>query len=269
MKQLFFVASLLLSFHLYAQKQFEGSVHYTIQSFEEIKDDNENKNEPTKLIIYFMPNRMKIVADEKDEVLVFLDSAKVYTLDKNDKDYRIKKMVKRKPIDLKSKETIAGYAATPARQTGSRLGTFGSSVQLWLADELFFTIPIELADNEEMLMVQEGKIMLKAEIGMPYYEAREDDKDEESMAKVLATITATEVKPGPIDPSIFTIPADYKEENNDWAADTAVVAMDTSVWVPDTVAVKKATPKPAPVKKKPTPAPVKTKTTIKQPARKP
>jgi hypothetical protein len=267
MKKIFVAAALLFSVNLFAQKDFEGTIHYTIESLENNEDvEGEKKNEPTKLVIYFMPNRMKIVADDKDEVLVFLDSAKVYVLDKNDKEYRIKKMLKRKPVNYTMKETIAGYSASPTRQTGSRLGVFGSNVQLWLADEILYTIPEELADNEEMLMVQQGKIMLKAEIGMPYYETRDDNTDAESVAKTLATITATEVKPGPIDSSIFTIPADYKEESDEWAD---VVKVDTPAWVPDTVLVENKAPKPTPIKKKPTPTPTKTKASTKQPAKKP
>jgi hypothetical protein len=269
MKKIFFAAVFFISTNLFAQKDFEGSIKY--QGLSVIKQETSDaKDDTINLEIYFAPNRIKIVSDKRENVIIYIDSAKAYVIDNDDKEYRVKKLNQSKPFAKAQVETIAGYTATPDENSTSILGMFGGSTQFWLADNLFYNIPPALIGNEEFLMVQKNKIMLKVNIGKFRFMNGGDEDEEETNADdgIVATITATEVKPGPIDPSIFTIPVDYKEESHDWAIDTTAVMVDTAAWVPDTVVVANPV-KPVPIKKKPTPAPVKPKTTTKQPARKP
>ena len=247
-----FLCLLLLSWIMsYSQKSFEGWIHYKATpekeySIEGIKD----KGDSLVIQIGFTKGKILIRSSKESEedLLIFLDSAKLYTLDHKNNSYSSRKMNVSKPGIPATALTIAGYHCTPSRSEGSGTG-FGGPVRstIWFADSLLFDVPEKLAANDELLMVRNGHIMLKAEIITSFnrglYRNDNEDTVAENNEEVL-TVMATAVKPGNIRPEEFMIPSGYRKNMYVTMADSAVtwdstVMVDTEVTLPPP-AVKKA-----------------------------
>lgn len=254
-----------------AQKDFEGVIKYKIIS----SDASEEKGmvDSIHLTAFFSPGKMlmKTNKDEEEDILVLLDSGKVYKLNKDDKTYRVKKLRETTAPVSSSSEMIAGYMATPAQLNGNMFGgIFGGNTTFWYADNLSFTVPQKYERNEELLLISKNHILLKAIIRMEYSfdnnmdEENENIKDKSSEMKLIAT----EIIAAPQSPSLFTIPAEYiKVDSRSFVPpsfyDTAMVMVDSVTAVMDPVPPHPPQ-KPTPPKKAPVKQPVKT-----APAKKP
>jgi hypothetical protein len=275
MRILFLLLAILSVSNIYAQKDFEGTIKYLLTSpnskYEE--EETDKKQDSIFITILFSQGKLKIMPGKKEDIVILLDSASVYTLDAEGKHYEIKKLIRYKSLQPAQQEIIQGYTTTPqALMSTIRSSTVGFS-QVWLADSLQFSMPAYFEGNDELLMIKNNKIILKGIIAVPDYNFNSDEeKTSDSMQEQnIATLLAIDVKPGAINAAEFMIPDGYTKYENVFAADTAsTVSMpDTLVAVVDSASVVAPAKQIAPAKKKPTQAPVKTKTASKPPARKP
>jgi hypothetical protein len=135
---------------------------------------------------------------------------------------------------------------------------------VWLADSLFFNVPDKFIANQELMMVQNGRILLKGEFETNYSQELYEEPGEDSLMNKdndKFIIQAYKVVPGNIKAEDFTIPADYTLAVPEVMADT--VSLTDSAYIPDP---PPPTPKKAPAApKKPA---TKGKTATKPPIRK-
>lgn len=259
-----------------AQKNFEGKVVYNLHASNDDKGDAE-------LTVFFAPNRLKLIFKEKAEpdpkyILVNLDSGKIYTINTEDKEFKVKKLVQSVAQPAESK-TILGYKTSSVVPEqggigGLMGGLFGrSSAVFYVSDSLHFTIPAIYANNPELLVVNKGHIVLGASInftGGIYGEAEED-----STAKGnIITVEAKEITPMMISKADLEIPDGFTlrvpAPVTELAADSTMAYDTTTLAAVDTTAYPKQV-KPA-VKKKPVkktapkkPSTSKTATPIRKP----
>ncbi len=260
-----------------AQKAFEGKVVYNLHASNDDKGDAE-------LTVYFAPNRIRLSFKEKAEpdpkyILINLDSGKIYTINMEDKEFKVKKLVQSE-IQPTVSRTILGYKTSSVIPeqggiSGLMGGIFGrSSAVFYVSDSLVFNIPAIYANNPELLVVNKGHIVLGASVnfkGGIYEEAEED-----STAKGnIITIEAKEVTPMMTNKADLEIPDGFtlRIPKTDPVSTIAVSteAFDTTILaaVDTTPYPKQAKP---PVKKKPVkkPAPKKSSTSkTATPIRKP
>lgn len=273
MKSILLIPFLLLAcFMANAQNNFEGMIRYksSPEKAVYIRDVTDN-NDSMEINIWFTKGKIlirNISKEPAEDILVLIDSGYVYTIDRDNETYRIKKLRARKVIAPAEVLQIAGFRSSPV-QNNARGNAFGGSVNttIWYADSLFFTVPEQYEDNDELLMVRNGHIMLKAEISTDFSPENYPETDDETKMEEVdnkITIIATAVIPGGIKPDDFIIPANFKKFSP--VMDSAA-AWDTTIMV-DTVyaPVTPPAPKKAPASpKKPAPKAVKS---TKQPIRK-
>ena len=249
MKQLFSILiTLLISTALIAQKNFEGTVTYRLHSNTGDKPDAE-------LRVLFGNRKLKLLFKEKDEyekdaLVVLLDSAAVYNVNFLEKKFKKTSLTLSSPSKKPEKKLINGYTTTPflPENTGinSLLGGMlgASSIVFYVADSLHYYIPEAFAGNKELLIIQQNRIVLGAEIQIisPYNEP----EDSNSKSTNIITAEAIDIRPMTIDENEFFIPADFVDSKNIPDAgtvdSTVVVAVDTVVaTVPAKKAAKKKT----------------------------
>ncbi|HMU47762.1 MAG TPA: hypothetical protein PKC72_15430 [Chitinophagaceae bacterium] len=264
---------------LNAQKDFEGMIRYKATSNEIRVSENDNADSG-EIKIFFTAGKILVVTnkdteDGEERTLILVDSAKSYILDMKNKSYRAKKLRATKQVTA-GKEKIAGYMATPLQGgMGNSNLMLGANATLWFADSLFFKVPAKYEGNDELLMVKNNHILLKAIINLGDYGAwREDMTDEETADESttnIAMIEAVEVAAGKVNLADFTIPSDFVKWNYPVIypdsviteeMDTAMMMVDTSAAAPDTKPVMKKDT--APTK----PKSAKNKTTDKSSLRK-
>ncbi len=275
MRILFLLLAILSVSNINAQKDFEGTIKYLLTSPNSKYEEEETAKTQDSIFvtILFSQGKLKIIPSKKEDIIVLLDAAIVYTLDAENKQYESKNLVKYKSLQPAQQEIIQGFTATPQTlMTSIRSSTIGFS-QIWLADNLQFSMPAYFEGNDELLMIKNNRIILKGIIAIPEYNFnRDDEKATDSMQEQnIATFLAIDIKPGPISSTEFEIPDGYTKYENVFAADTAstFTMADTVVAVVDSASVVAPAKQITPAKKKPTPAPVKTKAVTKPPAKKP
>lgn len=271
MKQLFFILATLFTGNItFAQKNFEGSVTYRLHSSAGEKPDAELK-------VLFGKMKLKAMFKEREEydkdvLVIRFDSAAVYNVNYEEKTFRKNALMLTMPLQKPEKKTISGYSATPVRPEntglnsllGGMLGT--SSVIFYLADSLYYYIPAAFTGNKELLMVQQNKVVLGADIQI--VNAFSDLGDSSAKKPNLVTVEAIDIKPMVTDENEFLIPADFTDGRD-------MVYPATEEKIEDSVVAVTDTAMPAPpaiknIKKKPAkPAAPKSKTSAKAPARKP
>ncbi len=260
-----------------AQKEFEGEIRYTITSPE--KGEKETV-EIFEIKAFFAPNRLLLrilKEDEEEDILLFIDSAKVYTFDKSNKTFRVKKLRSYYPLKTSAiKEVIAGYSTTPLETRNSNwANSMGRNASLWFADSLYFPVPNKLEGNEELLLINNNRILLKAKINLVERMEELGEEEIENMATddtYSIKMVAVQVIPGPQPASLFTIPGDYKK----WDIhlypfpfnDSVSAMVDTAIAIPDTAFVETPKIEPPPARKTPAKAPVKKSTSNKAPIKK-
>jgi hypothetical protein len=274
MKQLLFVLAVLLgTTSAYSQKNFEGKVVYLLEA-----DKDEKKPE---LTVLFSPGKIKLTFKENEEpdekyILVILDSGKVYTINRSNKQYKRKKLQETEVAGSYTpvKRTIAGHATTSAKQVqsglGGMLGGFVSfkNMVFDVADSLLFEVPSKFLNNPELMMISGNHIVLGAQMSMgsPFAEAMEgesgDENEQEKMVKKIM-VNAIAVTPMSFTADEFAIPAGYELEVRKPyempTADTAMAMYDTAMMAVDTAVSYRPAKKPAkkPVKKPTKKAPIK------------
>lgn len=252
-----------------AQPDFEGWVYYKTSPERHIYIDQLEKSGDSMDIQIGFSNRKILIRNNTksryEDLLIILDSAKSYTLDHKNKTYSSRKLKVVNPLTPATIMNIAGYRCTPIQSEGAEFGWGGPlRTTIWTADSLSFNIPEILKANEELLMVRNNHIMLRAEITINnnpgHIIENEADSLNEKNNEVI-TIQATTIIPGKIQTSDFFIPADYSYDKPYVMADT--VSIPDTAFIPDP-------PPPAPKKapaapKKPA---TKGKPTTKPPIRK-
>jgi hypothetical protein len=273
MKQLFFILiTLFISTIVSAQKNFEGTVTYRLHSTQGEKPDAELK-------VLFGKMKLKVMFKEREEydkdvLVIRLDSAAVYNINYEEKTFKKNNLTLTAPAQKTEKKLINGYSTTPVLPEntgfsgllGGMLGS--SSVVIYLADSLYYYIPAAFAGNKELLMVQQGRIVLGADIQLvnPFSEMG----DSSAKKPNLVTVEAIDIKPMVADENEFMIPADFTDKKDMIYPVTEVPAEDSAVAIVDTTVVAPASPPIKNTKKKPVkPTPPKSKTSAKTGARKP
>lgn len=280
MKYFVIVCLVFLSVHnASAQKDFEGVIKYKVITPEGSIDDRD-KSDSIQITVFFAPGKMLMknnkggAENEEDDVLIIFDSAKIYTLNKTDKTYRVKKLRELAPLANRGNEVIAGHTATPIQLGGNKLaGIFGGNTTLWYADNLTFTVPQKYEVNEELILVNKNHILLKAIINMDFRFVNGMDEENETsdLKPSEMKLFATEIIAAPQSPSLFTIPAEYiKEDRHTFVPpllyDTTMIMVDSVTALMDTMPMPPP-PKKNPSKNSPVKQPVKT-TPAKKPIRK-
>ncbi len=254
----------LFSFSLtHAQAGFEGMIRYKASPekdfFEKEKAEIKDSME---INIWFTKGKILIrnlTKSSEEDILVLIDSAKIYTINREDETYRVKKLRERKVASPPEVIQIAGYRSSPVQYNADGFA-FGGAVNttIWYADSLLFSIPEKYDGNEELMIIRNGHIMLKAEITTDFnpHNFREFEVDTLPTTEEKTTIIASSVIPGGIKPEDFIIPANFKIFN---AAIDSAVDWDNSIMADTThVPVAPPPPKKAPAThKKPAPKAVK------------
>ncbi len=275
MKQLLSVLALVFSLHVFAQKDFEGMIRYTVtDNFD--RGDDEVKHETNSIRIFFTPGKILIKMHEEEtpmDLLLILDSAKSYRINHKTKTYFAKYLHVRPLEPGKKQITVLNHTATLADPGTGISFPMGGRGNFWFADDLHFHIPPELAGNEDLIMVNDNKLLLKGEIIQIEKISDGEENNDNAEPPSYMTIEAVEIIPGGINPSDFIIPADYNATKSEYFSESADFSDSTTVTV-DTVMIDEPVPPPPPPPPPPSPAdkkPVpskKTKTPAKSPARK-
>ena len=252
MKYVCLCCFLLAANHLLAQSSFEGKIRYTVTSQE--------KPSNAELTIFFgKPGfRLEIVDTDKidkepETLIINLDSGKIFTL-MTDKKYKETILRKQKtPTSLVGK-TIAGYATQAVSPEFIGLprdftSLFGNSI-LYTSNDLKYAVPAEYKGCPELMMVNDGKIVLGGDFFFSedaYPDLRNDtvkDKD------VLFRVLAEQVIPQKIEDSLFLLSPGYVKWSYDYSMDTTIMETDTALIEPAKPLRKNN--KKHPKKKKPT-----------------
>lgn len=246
MKYIFVFLFGFLTTRLHAQTSFAGKIVYTLHTPKEKND--------ASLIVYFGKNRLRLGFAEngqnvsKEYIIVALDEGTVTAVDSLQKNFRIKNLRKETPQTTGTK-TIAGHKTSPVKHepamNGLWGGFFGQTV-FQTADDLYYPVPERYKNNPEVIMVQNGRVVLGAEIkpvstlfGKEYTAA--DSVDAE---KDVITAEAVEVVNQQMDPALFQLPAGF-----------TAYQPDTTNTPPDTLPASTETMPSKPLnKKKKTPA---------------
>lgn len=249
---------LLIANTLPAQKDFEGCITYKVTQ----KLESDNGDTPEEINIWFGHGRIRvntIKGGTEEYLLLAIDSGKAYSLNKTSKTYEVNTLKTRKKYAVAEKEVIAGHIATPV-QSGTNLwgSSFGMSSILWFSDSLLFNVPEKFEGNEELLMVHNNHILLKARIVMDLNLRGSSFNDEsepsDSSDENYFVLEAIKVMPQPTAPGFFTIPDDYTKL-------TLLAMPDTAAIMVDTAMAEEIEPPPPPAPKKaPAKTPVKGKT---------
>jgi len=261
MKQLcLIICTLCLVQFANAQKNFEGTVTYRLHSGAGDKKDAELK-------VLFGVRKIKLLFKEdveynKEALIIFVDSAMAYTVDFSDKTYKRRALNLATPPKKTENKIIAGYSTISYQPNtnnglGDLLGGYmgASSAVYYLADSLFYDIPDIYAGTKELIMIQQHKIALGAEVELRF---RDYGITDDSVSKKINLVTAEaiEVKPMAIAETEFLIPADFtvKKDMVYPPAEEPAAAIDTvAAPVPAKKSVKKKSAKPASPKSKSTP----------------
>jgi len=226
-KIILILLTLIASYTIHAQKNFQGEITYSLHTSAGNKPD-------AILKIYFGSNKIKLRFKEKEEfdkeeIIVLIDSAAKYIINTKAKTYRQKPLTVNTRAKQLQKRTISGYSTTPIKNENTGLESlFGGSMQsanvvFYLADSLYYSIPTAFTGNAELIAIQKNKIVLGADIlfNKGSYEVSDSaEKDD------LVNVEAIEVTPRVINDDEFNIPADYTaKSNNDYepSADTTEI----------------------------------------------
>ncbi len=270
MKPVFtFLTIFLLFFSAAAQSSFEGMIIYRIRPAKE-------NNGKIELVALFGKNAIRLKFKEndffdKEELLIRLDSGKVYKLNTRQKIYSQYLLEEWSPQDLNlSDKVIAGYKTRPELQTSNGIvralqGYYGSVGQLvtYPAAELRFAIPDKYNNNPELLMVDNNRIVLGLSVYRPGNSQEENEVAGEQQ-KELLVVEASEITTMAIPEADFFVPPgfilnDLQAMNLD---DYPVITVDT--------ATRPAAPKkPAGPARKKAPSTPNKKGNATSPARKP
>jgi hypothetical protein len=254
MKQLLLILiTLCISHVISAQKNFEGSVTYRLHS-------NQGEKPDAELKVLFGTRKLKVMFKERDEfekevLVINLDSATVYNVNFDEKTFKKTTLILTGPAQKPEKRLINGYSTTPLLPEntglggllGGMLGT--SNVVFYLADSLYYHIPGAFTGNKELLMIQQNRIVLGADIQIinPFSELA----DSSSKKNNIITAEAIDIKPMAIDQNEFLIPVDFVNRKDIPIVTEEKVAAEDTMVVIDTVPATPPSPAKRAVKRKP------------------
>lgn len=253
MKQLCLIITMLsVVIFSNAQKNFEGIITYRLHASIGDKPDAELK-------IFFGTKKIKLLFKEKEEyaknaLIILLDSTAAYALDVTEKTFRKTTLALSAPAKKPEKKLFSGYAASPLKTEntglsgllGGMLGT--SNAVLYVADSLHYYIPAAFAGNKELVMIQQNRIVLGAEIEI--ISAFKEFSDSTTNNNII-TVDAIDIKPLAVAETEFTIPADFTDKKDmlytEPVTDSSVVVpvTDTAIEAPVKPVIKSAKKKPA------------------------
>ena len=238
MKYIFSIIFILLIQTGYGQQPFQGTIVYSL------KASTEKKN--AELTAMFGINKIKIKMKEKDEydkkyVIIDLDSGKVFNLDSEEKDFKVilLKTASNEPV---SPKIIAGYNTTPVQTSSS--GPFGlisqlidGSITLYTSNDLVFPIDPKYANNSDLIIVHNNKIVLGATIHVKSPFQMEDEESDTSQ-KMIIIAEAIRIDKTPLPKEEFLIPADYvKRKKIDFSMSDSMSMIIDSTGVLDTTMI--------------------------------
>lgn len=243
MKLLFCLLAGTLSLGLSAQKPFEGTIRYKI--FLSPKPDT------VDLSITFGRNKTRLQIDNKKNEyslvqLTYLDSGVAHTLEIGSKTYRTKQLAIHQPrfrLPPPGNRIIAGRAATGVDIGKSwpeylPLMTLAEAAVVYTANDLFFPIPEKYAHNLELIFIHNGRIVLGGEVVIiESYRGSGPRVEEDSSLKPRILFEAQEIKAGPVDPALLSIPADFTVMD-DFKTDTVNMLDTSAIIITDTVIVQ-------------------------------
>ncbi len=263
-KYLFLLIFLPSSLFAISQQRFEGIIDYRVHN-------DSKKMDTSALRVYFGKNAIKLIIREdkktdSEQILILIDSATTYILDTIKNTYSQKKLHRQKniqPVSEAKPKLIAGHGASPLTirpETMLQLFRFNNptTIQAYLADNLYYTIPLELAANPEFAMIFDGRILLSVDFylsesyyGWPIPEDSEIPEDH-------ITAEAYSIRPMHLDNAVFQIPPGYILESETFRADSAII-FDSTIWEEqmklDTMSIMEEPtlppPPPPPVRKAP------------------
>ncbi|MGG9964621.1 hypothetical protein [Ferruginibacter sp. SUN106] len=262
MKVFFLIlTTLCITAFVHAQKDFRGEIIYKLHASGDEKTDAELK-------VLFGERKIKLFFKEGQEyeqnaLLVLLDSGAVYTLSAADKMFKKKLLITNLPLPAPQKKTISGYTTTPFQPEKNGLSGLytrllgSSNATFYLADSLTYFIPEKYRGNMELVNIQQGRIVLGAELQMTNPPSEEEFNSGTTSNQVI-TVEAVSIKPMPIDENEFIIPADYTDRKN-ISFEPPVIVDTTAAMVDSAVKVMRTTKKRMPASK----GKAKTKATIK------
>jgi len=166
---------LVITYSSFSQKSFTGTIVYSLHSSDsmDLKSDTEITITFGKSVIIMQLNgdgstdaRIK-----KNELMIRLDSGKVFSLDYHDSSYRLISRLypSIEPEKLRD-ETIAGYTTTQHDYIGTSSADWLShkieygNVTLHVADSLCFLGSDKYAPSEYLILVNNNKIVLSIDI---------------------------------------------------------------------------------------------------------
>lgn len=216
-KLLIILFSLFIIVSVNAQKNFQGEITYRLHASVGEKGDAELK-------ILFGQNKLKLRFKEKEEyekeeLFVLIDSAAMFTVNNETKTYSKKILHVYTPSTKQySKRSFAGYSSTPlvpeSNGMGSILGGLigKSNVVFYLADSFFYNIPNALVGNQELIAIQNNKVVLGADIYLtdPFTETQDSSANKAN----IITVEAIEIRPMTVSDAEFNIPADYVDKKS-------------------------------------------------------
>lgn len=247
----YFIAAffLLLPDCIFAQKPFQGTIIYSLYA------TGDEKN--AELTAMFTTNKVKLKLKEKEVfdktyVIIDLDSGKVFTLNTENKTYKVTRLVEQDLQVSTEQKTIAGFStvASQINSTG-KMGILsqiiGGSATLYTSKDLYFPVHQKFAGNPELIFINNNHIVLGARIKINR-SFDEEENELDTLSHRLITVEAQLVATTPVNKEEFLIPMDYSlkkkqiyDYDDSYATDTAVMMMDSliSTQVDTTIIGKK------------------------------
>lgn len=242
MRFLFLLIGAITGIAAFSQQPFEGTITYRLHSGE--------KKEDGQLTILFGKNsvRLKMMekgAVDKEELLIRIDSGKLYTLNIEEKTFRTKKLLEKKKDSVAlAPKNIAGFTASPKDVSDhSAMGLIGGlfaghKIVFYVADSLFYPVPDKYLSNAEFIFSHDNRIALGLEIKANPKTDDEEPREElgDLMGQADITVEAISVKRETINENEFTVPADfvkYAHSRQSFLDDSLVKAAADSVAAVD------------------------------------
>lgn len=213
----FTVTILFLAISIFglAQKNFEGTVVYTIH-------DTEGKGDK-QLTVMFGREAIKIKYGEKDNydkevLLINVDSGKLYTINEETKTYTVRRLVEKKEAQPGViQKVIAGFQTKAVDLSGDmqsgRMASVvhGGTFLLYRSDSLFYAIPAKYSNNPELIVVYDNHVALGADITIGAGRDISEEDDYTGGSPETITIFAKEITPEKFSDSEFRIGTDFKK----------------------------------------------------------
>lgn len=268
-----------------AQQDFQGTIRYKAVRVSDLNRERE-KDSVMYITLQLAPNRLHFSVektngtDDEEDILILLDSMKIYFLNKERKTFYTKKLSRLSLLPAQQNETILGYNAAPVikdHEQGLAITKVRSVA--WVNDNLTYHLPEGVSLQEFMFFFHNNHIILKSKIALTetgFSEMDESDDDSGDEKKKSSdppfdmVFTAVDIKQGPLPDNMFAIPDGYTNRSRTWvgAVDTVYAPVEVPMAATDTATRVQPPPPPPPPPKKPVKAPVKKTGSASSPAMK-